>query len=279
MRIGCFDDFRVGVVRGDRIWDVSELLGSEDEWPHTRMLRLISRFDSYVPAINRLLQRDGIPVTSVAMRCPIPQPPKIILAGLNYPTAEPQPRPRDWPETGPEVLLKAASAVSGPEDDIVLPATGGESHVVQEAELAVIIGSVASHLRPSEAMNAVFGYSCCLDLTLTGARGPRSRLKSYDTFLPLGPVLVSADEVADPHSLKLQCWVNGTLRQDANTGQMISSIAELVSYASTIMTLYPGDIIATGTPDGIGALAPGDEVTVEISEIGRMTLYVRGVSD
>ena len=122
-------------------------------------------------------------------------------------------------------------------------------------------------------MPYVFGYTGVMDITVRGDED-RSTRKSFDSFTPVGPLLVTADEVPDPHDLALQLWVNGVRRQHGNTKDMIWNIPKLIEYASHVMTLYPGDLISTGTPDGVGPLTAGDEVAIEIERIGRMSVHV-----
>jgi 2-keto-4-pentenoate hydratase/2-oxohepta-3-ene-1,7-dioic acid hydratase in catechol pathway len=122
-------------------------------------------------------------------------------------------------------------------------------------------------------MRHVFGYTGVMDITVRGDED-RSTRKSFDTFTPVGPVLVTADELPDPHHLSLQLWVNGEQRQNGNTRDMIWNVPKLIEYASHVMTLYPGDLFSTGTPDGVGPLRPGDEVTMEVERIGRLSVKV-----
>jgi 2-keto-4-pentenoate hydratase/2-oxohepta-3-ene-1,7-dioic acid hydratase in catechol pathway len=122
-------------------------------------------------------------------------------------------------------------------------------------------------------MDYVFGYTGVMDITVRGDED-RSTRKSFDSFTPVGPVLVTADEIPDPHGLQLQLWVNGEQRQNGNTRSMIWNVPRLIDFASHVMTLYPGDLLSTGTPEGVGPLKPGDEVTLEIERIGRMSVRV-----
>ena len=139
----------------------------------------------------------------------------------------------------------------------------------------MVIGRTAREVAAPEAMRHVFGYTGVLDITVRGDED-RSTRKSFDTFTPVGPFLVTADEVADPGALRLRLWVNGELRQDGNSADMIWGIPRLVEYASHVMTLHPGDLISTGTPEGVGPLRPGDEIRIEIEDVGGMTVHVAG---
>ena len=209
---------------------------------------------------------------------------KIVCAGMNY---------RDHAEeTGipvperPVLFAKWTSAAIGPGEPIVLPAI--TSQVDYEAELGVVIGRRVRDLDPDDALDAVGGYVCVNDVSardLQFADGQWTRAKSLDTFCPVGPAVVPATEIPDPQALRIRCLVNGEALQDSSTAQMVFSVAELVAHASRGITLEPGDLIATGTPAGVGFtrtppifLAPGDEVTVEIEGIGELTNPVRGAT-
>jgi 2,4-didehydro-3-deoxy-L-rhamnonate hydrolase len=202
---------------------------------------------------------------------------KIICAGMNY---------RDHAEeTGlavperPVLFAKWPNALIGPGEPIVLPSLTAE--VDYEAELGVVIGRRSRDLEVEEALDAVGGYVCVNDVSardLQFADGQWTRAKSLDTFCPVGPRLVPAADVPDPQALRIRCLVNGEALQDSSTANMVFGAAELVAYASRGMTLEPGDLIATGTPAGVGFtrkppiyLRAGDEVTVEIEGIGALT--------
>lgn len=169
------------------------------------------------------------------------------------------------------IFLKARTSVIGPGDTVMLPYT--DQRFDQKAELAVIIGRRARNLTPEEAPQAIFGYTCLFDMSMRSTED-RSTRKSFDTFTPLGPWVVTADEIPDPASLRLSCWVNGTLRQDASVADLIFDVPTLVAYASSVMTLEPGDIIATGTPAGVGSVTHGDTLAMEITGIGGLSVLV-----
>ena len=169
-------------------------------------------------------------------------------------------------------FLKASSSLSGPVDPIILPdLPNREFH--HECELAIIIGKTGRQIEASEALDYVFGYSCLIDVTLRG-KEERVMRKSYDTFTPMGPAIVTSDEVGDPSALDLKLWVNSELRQHANTRDLIVDVPGMVSMASSVATLYPGDVIASGTPAGVGPIKSGDQVTIEIERVGRMCVPV-----
>jgi 2-keto-4-pentenoate hydratase/2-oxohepta-3-ene-1,7-dioic acid hydratase in catechol pathway len=212
---------------------------------------------------------------------PIERPGKIVCVGLNYRAhAEEQGRP--IPEH-PILFAKWATALVGPGRPIVLPPTSRA--VDAEAELAVVIGSRVKAVSAENALEAVRGYLCANDVSARDVqRADRqfTRAKSFDTFCPVGPVLVPAVEIPDPQALRLRGLVNGEVRQESSTADMIFGVAELIAFVSEAITLEPGDLLLTGTPGGVGEfrdpplyLSDGDEVTVEIEGVGSLTNPVR----
>jgi 2,4-diketo-3-deoxy-L-fuconate hydrolase len=232
-------------------------------------------------ASGRSRDSEPVPLASVRLRAPVPAPGKVVGVGLNYrdhAREAGQPVPKE-----PVLFGMFANAVIGPGEPIeVPPAT---ARVDYEAELGVVIGRRAREVGVGEALGAVAGYVCLNDVTardLQARDGQWTRGKSVDTFCPIGPWLVTADEVPDPQALRIRCLVNGEVMQDSTTAEMVFGVAELVSFISRTMTLEPGDVIATGTPAGVGFarrpprfLVPGDEVTVEVERVGALTNPVR----
>ncbi|MEX0663281.1 MAG: fumarylacetoacetate hydrolase family protein [Acidimicrobiia bacterium] len=215
------------------------------------------------------------------LRAPVRGRGKILCIGLNY---------RDHAaETGmaiptsPIVFAKWCNAVVGPDADVEVPLSA--SDIDYEAELAVVVGQRARRVQPDDALDYVAGYLCANDVSARAQQFAVSQWtlgKAIDTFLPLGPWLVTSDEVPDPQALGIRCLVNGEKRQDSSTGEMIFGVAELLATLSQTITLEPGDLIVTGTPAGVGmALDPprylsvGDEVTVEIDGLGSLTNRIR----
>ncbi|MBK8268366.1 MAG: fumarylacetoacetate hydrolase family protein [Planctomycetes bacterium] len=205
-------------------------------------------------------------------------PPNIIAIGRNYADHAKEMKAESPPEE-PLIFLKATSSVVGPEDSIILPRSAPDE-VDFEAELAVVIGRIAKNVTEREALSFVFGYTCANDVSARDCQKRRdkqwARGKSFDTFCPLGPHIVTADELS-PNNLAVRSYLNGKLMQDGNTGDMIFSVAQLVSYVSHQFTLLPGTVILTGTPAGVGSarnppvfLGSGDEFSVEIEGIGRL---------
>ena len=230
------------------------------------------------------LLRAGViePRRRVRLFAPVPRPGKVIGVARNYP-AHAAERGSQTPPEEPVLFLKASSSVIGPEDEILLPAACRE--VDFEGELAVVIGTRASDLAPEDALACVAGYSIANDVSardFQNARGQHFIGKSCDTFTPLGPVLVTADEISDPQDLELRTTVSGEVMQSARTKEMIFSVAEILAFASRLMTLEPGDVLLTGTPAGVGAarephrwLRDGDIVEIAIDRLGRLHNYVR----
>jgi 2-keto-4-pentenoate hydratase/2-oxohepta-3-ene-1,7-dioic acid hydratase in catechol pathway len=272
MKLARFNGGRIGIVLGQTIRDVTGMVGIDPAaWPPTGVLKLINDFESYR---DQLDTGDGeeLPLDAVTLDAPIAWPNKIVAYPVNY-RDHGEEMHSDYTAASRGFFLKSPSSISGPTDPIVRPdLPSWEIH--HEGELAVIIGKTVRHLSRDEAMGCIFGYSCLLDMTVRGIEVERVMRKSYDTFTPIGPWIVTADELGDPSGLDLKLWVNGVLRQQANTRQLILDIPEMVSMASSVMTLYPGDVIATGTPAGVGAVAAGDTVTLDIERVGRMSIPV-----
>ena len=192
------------------------------------------------------------------------QPTKILAVGRNYRTHAAEAGMDVPPE--PLVFSKPPSSVIGPLDPIVYPILS--QHVDYEGELAVVIGQRARSVLPEKAHDFILGYTCANDVTardLQRRDNQWTRAKGFDTFSPLGPYIVTG---LDPAHLNIRTRVNGKIRQDGSTADMVSGVAELIAYISQVMTLEPGDVILTGTPSGVGPLQPGDVVEVEIEGIG-----------
>ncbi|MEM7409866.1 MAG: fumarylacetoacetate hydrolase family protein [Myxococcota bacterium] len=223
-----------------------------------------------------------VPRSSVRLSSPVPQPGKLIGVARNYADHARERGAASLPEE-PVLFLKASSCVVGPRDDIVVP------HAVTqpdyEGELAVVVGSRATAVGPREATAAIAGYCVANDVSARdyqNVRGQHFIGKSCDTFAPLGPALVTSDEIADPQDLGIRTRVSGEIRQEGRTKDMLFSVAEIVAFASHLFTLEPGDVILTGTPSGVGAasdpprwLRDGDVVEIEIEGVGRLVNHVR----
>jgi 2-keto-4-pentenoate hydratase/2-oxohepta-3-ene-1,7-dioic acid hydratase in catechol pathway len=274
MRFVVYDNDRLGMVAENDVIDITDLVGASEGDPAGPLSRLIQRieqgYDPTTLAPDQLASRPRRALASVRLSAPLPRPGKIIGAPVNYLDHKAEMAvPQTIAEYG--IFLKASSSVIGPGNNIRLPYL--DKRTDQEAELTVVIGRTARNVPAAEALAYVFGYTCGLDITVRSTED-RSTRKSFDTFTPLGPWVVTADEVGDPQNLELSCWVNGELRQHANTGDLIFNVAELIAYASSVMTLWPGDVILTGTPAGVGPIANGDRLVVEIEKVGRLEVGV-----
>ena len=267
---------RLAVGTGtDASVDVEGLLG---DGPWT-MARLIGELPASLERVRGALE-SGVhgavrPIASLQLLAPVTRPPKIVAVGRNYRehAAEEE---AVLPEA-PLLFAKLPSAVVGDGAPVVWSAdvTG---QVDYEAELAVVIGRRARHVPVAEALDHVLGYTCVNDVSARDLQvrdGQWTRAKGLDTFCPMGPWVVTADEIPDPGALRVRCRVNGEVRQDASTAALVNGVAALIAYCSSSFTLEPGDILATGTPGGVGAfhdppvfLADGDVMEVEIEGIG-----------
>ncbi|GLV40858.1 uncharacterized protein CBL_10033 [Carabus blaptoides fortunei] len=220
-----------------------------------------------------------VSLSDVTLLSPITRPDKVVCVGLNY-TGHCDEQNKQYPEE-PMFFSKFSSCIIGPNDTIEIPKVS--DCVDWEVELAVIIGKKAKCVRPDQAYDHVFGYTVAQDISARDWQKKRNGGqfllgKSMDTFCPIGPVVVTKDKINDPHSLQIRSWVNGVLKQDGNTSELIFKIDFLISYLSQMMTLYPGDVLLTGTPAGVGLhrhppefLKPGDVLESEIQGIGRLT--------
>jgi len=216
---------------------------------------------------------DGIRFTGNRYRLPEVRllapvsPSKIVAVGLNY-----KDHAREMGKKIPEeplIFLKAPSALNHPGGDVVYPRA--TQRLDYEAELAVVIGKVARDVKEKDAPSVIFGYTCINDVTARDLQvkdGLYARAKGFDTFAPIGPWV---ETELDPSALRVRCLVNGETRQDGNTREMGASVFRLVEFISHIMTLFPGDVIATGTPPGVGPVKVGDAMTIEVEGIGSLT--------
>jgi 2-keto-4-pentenoate hydratase/2-oxohepta-3-ene-1,7-dioic acid hydratase in catechol pathway len=263
MRLVSYDDGRVGCLAGDQVIPL----------PARTMRDAIAAW-----AAGQLTapgeEEPGIPLASVRVRVPVADPSKIIAAPVNYRDHQAE-MSSDAQVGALGFFLKAPSSLLDPGGTIQLPYH--DRRFDQEGELALVIGRKARHVTEQDALSHVFGYTGLLDITMRGGED-RSTRKSFETFTPMGPVLVTADEFGDPGDVELRCWVSGDLRQKATTRDLIWGVARLVSYASSVTTLNPGDVITTGTPAGVGPLASGDTIRLELSGLG-LDLTARVAAD
>jgi 2-keto-4-pentenoate hydratase/2-oxohepta-3-ene-1,7-dioic acid hydratase in catechol pathway len=275
MKLLFFDDFKLGVLKGDTVVDVSNVVR---DIPHTGpgnlMNGLIERWADYKGRLEAAVnQGRGVPVNQVRIRPPLPKPTNIECMAVNYmedgTRSEPAPI---------NAFHKSPSSIIGDGDTMVLPdvpATIFEG----EAELALVIGKRASNVSAGEAMNYVFGYLNFIDGSARGlppAGNTFYQMKSRDTFGPIGPFLVTADEIPDPHKLQVRLWVNGELKQNYNTSDMAHKIPRCIEWITSIHALEPGDIVATGTNHrGLSAFQNGDLIEIETEGVGRLRFHVQ----
>ncbi|NMP24132.1 fumarylacetoacetate hydrolase family protein [Sulfobacillus harzensis] len=281
MKIAAFDNWRVGVVKGSVILDITDLVpGWEPEWPFSWMLKFIERFDAIRPQIAQHLERaPRRSLSDVRLRPPIPAPSKIIAAPVNY-------RLHQHEMGGAKgvyqdaniktiehygIFLKPPSAIVGTGETITLPFAGRRTD--HEAEVGVIIGKTVKNVVESEADQAIFGITGLLDLSVRGQEDRPFR-KGFDGFCPIGPVVLTRDEIPDLEHIAFHLRVNGITRQQGNTKDMIYSIRRLVSLASYQTTLHPGDIIASGTPEGVGEVKAGDRLELTVDGVGTLVTLV-----
>jgi 2-keto-4-pentenoate hydratase/2-oxohepta-3-ene-1,7-dioic acid hydratase in catechol pathway len=275
MKILFFDDFTLGVLKGDAVVDVSNVVKDIPRLGPQDVIRgVIERFAELRPRLEAAAaQGQGVPLDRVKIRPPLPRPANIVCMAVNY--------MEDGTRTEPapiNAFLKSPSAVIGSGDTMVLPdvpATIFEG----EAEMAVIIGKRASHVSAANAMSCVFGYTNFIDGSARGlppAGNTFYQMKSRDTFAPLGPYLVTADEVADPHGLQIRLSVNGTVKQNFNTDDMAHKIPRCIEWVTSIHALEPGDVLATGTNHrGLSAFQDGDVIEVETQGLGALRFNIR----
>ena len=276
MKILYFDDFRLGVLKGtDRVVDVSDVV---EDIPHTGpgdlINGLIGRFDAYRAKIeDAVAQREGVALSGVRIRPPLPKPTNIDCMAVNYM----EDGTRDAPAPI-NAFLKSPNAIIGHGDTMVLPdvpATIFEG----EAEIALVIGKRGYQVKAEDAMDHVFGYVNFIDGSARGLPPPGNtfyQMKSRETFAPIGPWIVTKDEVADPQKLQVQLWNNGVLMQNFNTDDMAHKIPRCVEFVSSVHTIEPGDILATGTNHrGLNPFMDGDRIELEVEGLGRLAFTVK----
>ena len=293
MKLALFDAWRLGVLVSDEaVVDVTEALPWEydpDPFGAGWWLRLCRDFSSLRGRLEAQAEKgQARPLAEVRLRAPVLNPGKIVAAAANYVAHRDEMKAISqrvgsgspgWLSNF-DVFLKSPSSIVGPSDAVILPLRpvqeGKEIH--HESELAVVIGTGGARIPEGEALEHVLGYTIGLDMTVRGD-GDRSRRKSYDTFTPIGPWVVTTDELGDPQALEIGLTVNGEPRQNVHTSTMLTPVAQLIAYASDVMRLDPGDVIVTGAPPGVGPVQDGDVIETWISRIGRMRLPVRNASD
>jgi 2-keto-4-pentenoate hydratase/2-oxohepta-3-ene-1,7-dioic acid hydratase in catechol pathway len=284
-RLGVVEDAVEGTGQGTIVRDVTAALGvlPSYRYPLPAHDVLIANLDTVKARACQLLKdAPQLPLGDVRLLSPVANPGKIIAAPVNYQAhldevkVDPQLHQNNRNTLtiqSAALFLKATSSLAGAGEGIVIRHAGRRND--HEVELVVVIGRTADRVARQDAMAYVAGYAVGLDITVRGTED-RSFRKSVDTFSVVGPWLVTADEIADPGGLDLQITVNGEVRQKASTRQLILGVAELIELASSFYTLHPGDIIFTGTPEGVGPIQPGDRIVAHVASVGTMTVDVRG---
>lgn len=283
MKICRFNNNRLGVVEGDEIKDVSAALDvlPQHAYPFPQHDVLIANLPAVIARIETLLaDAPAVALAGARLLSPVANPGKIVAAPVNYekhlkevlgdPNIHHNNQIGEIQRVG--LFLKANSSLVGASEGVALRKRDRRND--HEVELAVIIGKEADNVSRADALQYVAGYSIGLDITI---RGPeeRSLRKSPDTYTVLGPWLVTSDELSDPNALNLSIKVNDEVRQKSNTSDLILDVAHLIEFASSFYTLHPGDILITGTPEGVGPIEPGQTMTAEIEKIGVMHVAIR----
>lgn len=283
MRLCRFDDDRLGLVEGDSVRDVTQALDALPRHGYP-----LPRFDPLIANLPEVCRRvDALaagaprrPLAGVKLLSPVANPGKLLAAPVNYkkhleeargdPAIHHQKQVDEIQKMG--LFLKATSALVGPGEGVALRHLDRRND--HEVELAAIIGKPGRNIPRARAYDHIAAYCIGLDMTV---RGPeeRSLRKSVDSFAVLGPWLVTADSIGNPAELELKLSVNGELRQHANTRDLILTIPDLIEFSSAFYTLHPGDVLFTGTPEGVGPVKPGDRLLAEIQDVGRMEVAVR----
>ena len=284
MKICRFDDDRIGLVQEDK--SVLDVTGALDvlplmKWPVPLGDAFILNLETLTSEMQRLApDAPSLSLSDITLKSPVANPSKIIGAPINYQkhidesvtddgivSSRPISHISDW-----GMFLKANSALVGSGEGVALRFT--EARNDHEMELTVIIGKKGTNISIEVARSYIAGYAIGLDMTTRG-KELQSFRKSADTYAVLGPWLVTADEIPDPNNLDLKISVNGEVRQNSNTQELVYNVEKLIEYTSERYTLYPGDIIMTGTPDGVGPVEPGDVMTCELEGVGIMDVNVQ----
>jgi len=285
MRLCRFNDNHLGIVEGSIVRDVTAALDvlPSQGYPFPTHDLLVEHLDRIVERARTLAPgARALAVDSVTLLSPVANPGKIIAAPVNFEKHREEAR-KDPQLHGNNpgssftiqtagLFLKSTSSLVGPGEGVVIRLPGRRTD--HEVELVVVIGKRANHATRQDAMAYVAGYAIGLDISIRGTED-RSFRKSPDTYTVLGPWLVTADEIPNPGSLDLQITVNGEVRQQSNTRHFILGVAELIEMASSMYTLHPGDLIFTGTPEGVSPIHAGDSIMATIAQIGSMAVAVR----
>jgi 2-keto-4-pentenoate hydratase/2-oxohepta-3-ene-1,7-dioic acid hydratase in catechol pathway len=276
MKICLFNDFQLGIVRDGRVFDVGAAIEWDSHKAQECLIYLMVRFEEIQQRIaDYMATARSYAVEEVVLRAPVPTPGKIVAAPVNYYLHQDEMNTQfnnaQYTVEKLGFFLKAPSSIIGPGDTVKLPFQ--ERRTDHEAELAFVVGKRAKDVRASDAPSYIFGYFALMDITVRGQED-RPWRKSFDTFTPIGPWIVTADEIGNPNELGLHLWVNEEERQSANTKDLIYDCYRFFEAASSVMTLEPGDIITTGTPEGVGPIQKGDRIRIQIDRIGEFSVCV-----
>ena len=285
MRLCRFDNDRLGLVERETVRDITAALDvlPAYRYPFPAYDVLIANLGKVMARVKEVLpEAPAIPLAEVQLLSPVANPGKIVAAPVNYQKHLDEVKGDSQIHAGNPahtltiqnagLFLKATSSLAGAGEGIAV--VKPDRRTDHEVELVVVIGRPARHVPRADALHYVAGYCIGLDVSIRGSED-RSFRKSPDSYSVLGPWLVTADEIQDPGDLDLQISVNGALRQKSNTRYLILGVPELIDLASSFYTLYPGDVIFTGTPEGVSPIQPGDEVSASIERIGTMEVRVR----
>lgn len=268
MRFIRYENDRLGLLSedGTGVVDLTDPLGLTSDDP------LREYIEEDLDASDLAGAEPDFPLDTVSLRSPIREPGKIVAWPGNYSAHREEMGNVDVTHSQ-GYFLKSPTSVVGPGDTIEIPYE--DRRFDHEIELGFVVGSDVKDVDAAEAIDSIFGYTMGLDISMRGDDGlDRSNRKSFDTFTPLGPTVVTTDELDDPYDLRLQLSVNGELRQDASTSTMVFRCPDIIQYASIGATLQSGDVVVTGTPEGVGPLSDGDEITASMEGVGEMTLPV-----
>lgn len=257
-----FDDYKLGLLVGDTVVDVSEIVGQIGVGPQSRVAALIENWSALEPRLAEAGKGAGVPLDSVQLRPSVPKPGQLVCAAVNYIEA-------GHPEPGPfNAFLKPPTSIIGPGETVELPdAPVTVFHF--EPELALVIGKPASHIKAEDAFDYIFGYTMFIDASARGLPGGFFLGKAWHTFGPMGPALVTADEISDPNNVQVDLKVNGEMRQSFSTSSMARHIPELLENLTRVMALEPGDVVATGVHhEGLGPIQNGDQLSLTIEGLG-----------
>lgn len=271
MKIALFNENRLGVVNGSSVTDITELTYWNNKEPQASLVKLMEEFEALKPKIEEGLGSCPVyQISDVSLRAPVPNPSKIIAAPINYILHQKEMNTALTVD-GLGFFLKSPSSIIGPDQTVLLPFR--DRRVDHEAEIAFVVGKEAKDVNAEDASKYIFGYLALMDITVRG-KEDRPWRKSFDTFTPIGPWIVTGDEVENPNHLQMNLWVNDEIRQSANTSDLIYDCYKFFEAASSVMTLLPGDIVTTGTPEGVAPISKGDTVRIHIERIGEFSVEV-----